>query len=263
MTPSYRISAKRRQTPSNRHLDWEGCFNVRDLGGLETSDGRVIRRGALVRGDAPDRLTATGWAALQAHGIKTIVDLRNDDELAPDAGARPQDVATVHVPLDGVEDAGFWAKWGRGPEFATPLYYRAHLNRMPERSARAIATIAGAAPGGVLVHCVGGRDRTGQIAMLTLALLGVAPENIAADYALSAGRLEARNASRGETDPDSEATKFLASKGTSAERIIVSTLAELDVVACLRRGGLGDDSLAALRERLLEPQVGLPQRESP
>ena len=141
------------------------------------------RRGAVVRGDSPDRLSAAGWSALEAHGIRTIVDLRNDDER--EVGARPPGIDTLHLPLDG-EDARFWDRWATGPQFGTPLYYGPHLERFPERSARVIAAIASAPPGGVYVHCVGGRDRTGQVAMLLLALAGVAPEEIAADYALSA-----------------------------------------------------------------------------
>jgi protein-tyrosine phosphatase len=69
----------------DRHLQWDGCTNVRDLGGLCSRDGRAIRRGALVRADALDRLSAEGWAALEAHGVRTVIDLRNGDELGPDA----------------------------------------------------------------------------------------------------------------------------------------------------------------------------------
>jgi hypothetical protein len=62
----------------NRHLDWDGCHNVRDFGGLRAAHGRETRSGAVVRGDSVDRLTATGWSALLEHGIRTIIDLRND-----------------------------------------------------------------------------------------------------------------------------------------------------------------------------------------
>jgi hypothetical protein len=47
---------------AERLLDWEGCFNVRDLGGLRTRDGQETRRGRVVRADALDGLTAAGWA---------------------------------------------------------------------------------------------------------------------------------------------------------------------------------------------------------
>jgi hypothetical protein len=45
----------------DRDLDWDGCFNVRDLGGLRTSDGRVTRWGTNVRAESLDRLTPVGW----------------------------------------------------------------------------------------------------------------------------------------------------------------------------------------------------------
>ncbi len=45
-------------TTDGRELSWDGCVNVRDLGGL----GR-IRRGAVVRLEAPARLSDAGWAA--------------------------------------------------------------------------------------------------------------------------------------------------------------------------------------------------------
>ncbi len=50
--------------PPDRHLDWDGCFNVRDLGGLPAAGGGVTRWGAAVRADALDELTDAGWAAL-------------------------------------------------------------------------------------------------------------------------------------------------------------------------------------------------------
>ena len=55
------------------------------------ADGRrrPIRRGALVRADALERLTADGWAALEAHGVRTVIDLRNDDEIGEDDALAP------------------------------------------------------------------------------------------------------------------------------------------------------------------------------
>jgi protein tyrosine/serine phosphatase len=236
-----------------RHLDWEGCFNVRDLGGLRTTDARETRWGRVVRADALDGLTAAGWAALSAHGIRTVIDLRNDDELGADAAPRPASVSTVHLPLDGAEDREFWKVWESGPQFGTPLYYRPHLERFPERSAAVISAIARAEPGGVVFHCSGGRDRAGQITMLLLALVGIASEDIAADYVLSAERLTARYAARGEEDQGPLLERFLADRGTTARELVITTLAHLDVEASLIDAGLARDDLAALRGRLLDP----------
>jgi protein-tyrosine phosphatase len=225
---------------SIRRLKWEGCRNVRDLGGLPIVGGGRTRRGAIVRADCVAGLTETGWSALEAYGIRTVIDLRNHDELGSDTAPRPARLGTVHIPLDNVEDREFWGPGGwEDPRFATPLYFRDHLERFPRTSAKVMTAIARARPGGVLFHCVRGRDRTGQVALLVLALAGVAPEDVAADYCASDDGL-----------PEPAADEYLHAEGTSAEEVIVSTLESLDVVALLRSGGLEDDDLARLRSRL-------------
>jgi protein-tyrosine phosphatase len=236
----------------DRHLDWEGCFNARDLGGIPTRDGPETRWRALVRSDALDGLSEAGWAAVHDYGVRTVVDLRNDDERrGADAAPRPSAVETIHVPLDASEDREFWSVWGSGPQFGTPLYYRPHLERFPERSAGVIAAIAAAEPGAVVFHCGGGRDRAGQIAMLLLALAGVDAERIAADYALSTERLRARYAARGEDDQGPELEAFLAARGTTAAKVLIDTLASVDVEGLLRAGGLTGAQIAAVRARLV------------
>ena len=68
-----------------RVLAWDGCNNVRDLGGLSTGDGHKTRWRAIVRSDTPARLSEAGWSALYAYGIRTIITLRThgmtEDEL--------------------------------------------------------------------------------------------------------------------------------------------------------------------------------------
>jgi protein tyrosine/serine phosphatase len=229
-----------------RHLDWEGCFNVRDLGGLPLAGGGVTRWGAVVRADSLDDLTEAGWEALLAHGVRTVVDLRNPDERRYDSPPVP----VVHVPLDAAEDREFWDVWENGPQFGTPLYYGPHLERHPERSAAAVAAIADAPPGGVAFHCGGGRDRAGQIAALVLSLVGVPVEAIVADYALSDERLTARYAARGEEEQGPLLAGYLAEQGTTAGAVLAGLLAEVDVEATLRAGGLTGAQVDALRARL-------------
>jgi protein-tyrosine phosphatase len=239
----------------SRHLDWQGCFNARDLGGLRTESGRTTRWGAAVRADALDRLTEAGWHDLWQHGVRTVIDLRNPDELREDGARRPDGLATVRLPLDVSEDREFWQIWATGPQFGTPLYYRPHLERFPERNAAVIAAIADAAPGGVAFHCEGGADRSGQVAIVLLALLGVPADEIAADYALSFERLPARYAAHGEEDQGPPLRSFLWQRGTSAEELIVELLASIDMAAYLSSAGLTDGQVAALRERLLDRTV--------
>ncbi len=240
---------------SERHLDWEGCFNTRDLGGLPAAGGRRTASGTLVRSDSLSRLTAGGWQALLDHGVRTVIDLRNrrEREEAPDVAPRPAAVQTIHAPLDGSEDTAFWKPIEATPEYGTPIYYRAHLMRKPQMAAGAVRAIAAAPPGGVAFHCVGGRDRSGELAMVLLGLLGVPAEEIAADYELSAGRLVGLWAALGQPDQAPELEAFLAARGTNAAEVIETTLASLDLETTLAAGGLEAQDLAALRERALAP----------
>jgi len=205
----------------------------RDLGGIRTSDGRKLRRGALVRARSLDHLGEAGWSALRAHGVRTLIDLRNEDERS--SAPSPSGITCLHLPLDGYEDREFWDQWSADWRFGTPVYYGPHLARFPDRSIAVIEAIARARRGGVLFHCMGGRDRTGMIAMLVLALVGVAPEDITADYELSAG-----------AHPDSAAVAAgLSRAGTSARAELLRALDALDVDAFT-------DVRGALRARLLE-----------
>jgi protein-tyrosine phosphatase len=234
-----------------RHLSWAGTYNARDLGGLPVAGGGVTRRGAIVRSDSMQNLEARGWEEVEAHGIRTVIDLRNEGEIGPDVASRPGSIETVNIPLDVTEDREFWDVWENGPQFATPLYYRPHLERFPDRSAQVVRAIAGAEPGGVAFHCQGGRDRAGQISMLVLALGGVEPAAIAADYALSDERLRPLYLSRGGEDEAPKIAAFLRDQGTTATELIVELLAGFDVEANLLQAGLRADDVTALRHRLL------------
>jgi protein tyrosine phosphatase (PTP) superfamily phosphohydrolase (DUF442 family) len=185
-----------------------------------------------VRARSLDALGDDDWTELHDLGVRTLIDLRNDDERA--AAPSPAGITAVHLPLDGIDDRGFWDEWASDWRFGTPVYYAPHIGRFPERSVAVLEAIAHARPGGVLFHCMGGRDRTGMIAMLVLALVGVAAEDIAADYELSA------------TDPEIAAGLLRA--GTSARAELLRTLDEVDLApfepvrAALRARLLGDDA---------------------
>ncbi len=225
---------------NDRVLQWDGCGNVRDLGGLPTRDGRLTSWGAVVRGDHPARLSAVGWSALQAHGIRTIVSLHSHgyEENVPDTAPRPSDLTTVCVEIEDFTDSEFMQKWAYNDLLSTPLYYRDVLERWPQFYADTLAVIARARLGGVLFHCRRGVDRTGIIAILLLAVAGVTPEAILADYELS-------------VDPEREV--LLARENTTTPQVIRTLLDWLDIDAYLLSGGMSPQDLAALRARLLEP----------
>jgi protein-tyrosine phosphatase len=178
-----------------RRLEWEGCLNVRDLGGHPTEDGGETRIGAVVRADSVRRLTEEGWRSLVDYGIRRIVDLRLASELDEDTpGELPVEVVHVpffeDVPLDRQVEIA--ERWLSAPDdvSATRDGYLEMLETYRANVAVAISAVAQAPEGGVLIHCMGGKDRTGLVAALLLRLAGVPIADIAADYGLSAENIK-------------------------------------------------------------------------
>lgn len=163
----------------------------------------------------------------------------------------PTGMQRVQVPLDGVEDTSFWRYLNDERLNGTPLYYRPFLQRKADRCAAVVSAVARAQPGGVLFHRSAGRDRTGLVTLLLLALVGVAPEIIAADYELTAEPLRALFAVMGRDDDGPIIEQILADKGTTVREAILATLDGFDVRAYLLAAGVSSDDVAAVRSRLL------------
>ena len=165
-----------------RHLPLDGTFNIRDLGGYVTTHGHQTRWRTLLRADSLHRLTPAAQTALIAHGVRTVIDLRWTFETlqAPNPLAASSAVRYHHLSLWGDE----WPL-----ERLPATYAELYCLLLDERQAqigRVLATLA--APGALpaLFHCAAGKDRTGVIAALALALVGVPVATIVEDYALSA-----------------------------------------------------------------------------
>lgn len=230
-----------------RVLAWQGCLNVRDLGGVPLGGGGETRFGELIRADSVPHLSEEGWRAFAEHGIRRVVDLRWPEERADDP-PHGVDVEVVHVSLLGAYDpdvdrdmpayiaaddivgfrVGGYTRWLDE--------YRAHF-------AEALGAIADSG-GPTVFHCRGGKDRTGLVAALLLRLAGASIEDVAADYALS----EANFLSGDET----KAAYFVFATPAAA---MARTLAWLEerhggVELYLRACGLDDGRLERLRARL-------------
>ena len=156
----------------SRELTWDGCLNVRDLGGHPKEEGGETSYGSIVRADSVGLLTPTGWQALVEYGIHTVIDLRGDHEREEDPpGELPVEV--LHVPfMEASEEE--WEEIGAELESlgelpvvdATRDAYLIFLERFKPNVGAAIRAVADAPEGGVVVHCVGGKDRTGLVVAL-------------------------------------------------------------------------------------------------
>jgi protein-tyrosine phosphatase len=243
----------------DRRLVWDGCVNVRDLGGHATEDGGHTAFGAVIRADSVRHLSEDGWRQLVDYGIARIVDLRHADELAADPPADVP-VEVVHVPvlpdpawphwaeIDAVADAAGDAAAARA------AVYLEFLERFDHGFAAAVSAVAGAGPGGVVVHCFAGKDRTGLVAALLLRLVGVSLRDVAADYALSEENLRALSEpwiERAADDFERERRRRTAAAPAAA---MATVLRELEArggpAGYLRAAGVPEADLRRVRERL-------------
>jgi hypothetical protein len=264
----------------SRTLDWEACRNARDLGGLPLHGGGQTRFGSVARSDTLRQLTPAGWAALGAYGVQSVIDLRFREEIEADEpldsgpgglsrslgpasvdGVRPADLRTVVVSLLGEPDRELGrhidALSRAQPDEAssTRAVYLELLARFRERFAVAVAAVADAPDGVVLVHCHAGKDRTGLVVALLLGVAGVEPEAIASDYALSGPNVAASLAAWVGDGDDADEREHRRRVGLAPEQAMVDVLEELDAryggaAEYLLGAGSSDDDLLRVKARL-------------
>jgi len=247
---------------AGRDLIWDGCANVRDLGGHRIEDGRATRFGSVVRADSVRQLSDAGWGALVSYGVRTVIDLRFHSELEAD----PPDelpVEVIHIPLLGDLDPARSAELeaigqaAAGDAAATQAVYGKFLEWFPENFALAVASVARAPVGGVLVHCQAGKDRTGLVTALLLRLAGVGIRAIGEDYAVSGRRLAAlREDWIAEAEHEAERARRRRISATPAASMI-GVLEELErsfgsVAGYLRSGAAAEEDIVRARGRLLD-----------
>lgn len=252
-----------RPSPQTRDLVWDGCLNVRDLGGLPTADGGETRPGAVVRADSVRLLSEDGWRALVDHGITLVVDLRGEHERDEDLPAELP-VEVVHVPFMEASDAeweeiaeALEAATAAAPDIATATRdaYVIFLERFKPNVAASLRAVAHAPEGGVVIHCVGGKDRTGLLTAFLLHLAGVDEETIAEDYALSEERLRPRHESWFEAAESEDELERLQRIAQTPAASMLGVFAELErryggVQAYLLDAGVSEDELELVRARM-------------
>ena len=243
----------------NRDLAWEGLLNARDLGGHPTEDGGETRWDSVVRTDSVRLLTDEGWKSAVDYGIRTVVDLRSDEELAADPPAELP-LEPVHVPFfddrdDVFEQVEVASAGAVNHAEATREVYLIFLEHFRHNVAAAIRAVARAPEGGVVVHCHGGKDRTGLVSAFLLRLAGVSIEDIATDYALSEERLRTRHEAWFASAADEAELERLHRISATPASSMSDVLEELEhrygsVAGYLKAGGATDEDLARARARL-------------
>ncbi len=162
--------------------------NFRDMGGYPTVDGRQTRWHHLFRADGLQRLTESDLELLRAYRLRTVIDLRTIGEIEEwgKFAAEQYPVKFVHLPIVDATWHFEDRKLDGSPHEFLVSAYLDMLQLGAGRFAEALRLLAEPNVGPVVFHCAAGKDRTGLVAALTLAALGVPDEYIAADYGLTA-----------------------------------------------------------------------------
>lgn len=244
------------QRPGERHVPLQGAVNFRDLGGYRTTDGRTTRWRSIFRADDVSKLSRPDRDVVRKLGVATVIDLRSRAEV--DNRRFPVDDIPVgfhHLPLV--------AELPSFEQFQDPRFFATHYLNIARDSgpqiAMAVRIVADPAAHPVIVHCAAGKDRTGVLIAVLLALLGVPDDTIAADYALSSAAMgvlleRLLDALPAERDTILRVADVMLST-TPAN--IIALLEGLrreheSVEAYVAAHGAGPEVVAALREGLLE-----------
>ena len=175
----------------NRQIKVEGAYNIRDLGGYQTKDGRYTKWRRMIRADNTDQLPRKSREELKKYGVSVVIDLRSTPELErwPDPFARDSEVVYEHRPVYHDE-----ATFNDIYDPSKPIWkwYAQTLEKCKSQLGAILTAVALHPDSCVLFHCAGGKDRTGIVSALLLGLVCVSDAVIARDYALSAKLLEPR-----------------------------------------------------------------------
>jgi protein tyrosine/serine phosphatase len=198
-------------------IELDGVDNMRDVGGLPTTDGGAIVAGRLIRSDNLQELPPASVRHLVDDlGVTDIVDLRTSVEVAKEGDgpllAEPgvqfhhHTLYTEDSKESGIPAGERRLPWETDRNMGTAAkvrrpkkedrkhdaywskHYLGYLDRRPDSVVAALRAI-GEADGAVVVHCAAGKDRTGTVVGLALLVAGVTAEAVIADYAASAERV--------------------------------------------------------------------------
>jgi len=172
-------------------LPLEGGFNLRDMGGYATADGRSVRRGMLYRSGVMSMLTEADERYLAGLGIATVCDLRRPGERRRDPTRWCEPAGVFYWSRDHDASSGVLGELLRGEvrdaagmrAKMLALYRDILVDHAPSYQFLFDRLAAGRVP--LLFNCSAGKDRTGIAAALILSALGVSRETIVEDYLLT------------------------------------------------------------------------------
>ena len=182
------------QHPSR--IEVTGSRNLRDIGGYRTMDGREVKKGLLYRSDHLSKVTKRDIERVAALGVKTVYDLRGEEERKSSPERLPEIVSmeVVSLPifyqgLDPYVTARRIVISGdvEEGEFHQLMIeaYRAYVLDFRTQWSSLLKGLPEPGTLPALIHCTYGKDRTGVAVAIILRSLGVPREKVMEDYLLS------------------------------------------------------------------------------
>lgn len=235
----------------------EHLHNCRDLGGYSCAKGEMIGYQRLYRSEAPDHLEDCEWDIIEKMGVRTIIDLRSEDEQKFAPYSAPHSIERISYPLQQYEkpasadplDEKDFAK-AAAAAFGKSLEegYAKMIEGAPSRMAALLEIIGEKLEkGAVLFHCTAGKDRTGVLSAVLYLLCGVEDADIIADYQVSATYL--LNHALFESVP-AEMRSFLNSSPETMKSFL-ETAHRKDYLGLLQKNGLTQDTVDSIRKNLI------------
>lgn len=271
----------------HRILPIHGMYNFRDMGGYPTSEGKHVKWNLLYRGDHLNNLKPEGQAFLDSIHLKSIIDLRGDNEIIeyPNLGVSKDTKQYVFSPAGVVaifagslqndekdmknesflENAKRMIKTDKNAAINAMIDQQiqfVHNETSRTAFAQTIHLLASSDNAPSFIHCKGGKDRTGFASLLILGLLGVDEDYIKYDYMLTKKAREKKNQTYYQRflkmSNDEEVAKFMYSIFDTQEVFIQAAIDEIKKefgsIGAYARFALGihDDEIQQLRDMYLE-----------
>jgi protein-tyrosine phosphatase len=238
-----------------RNLTFSTTYNFRDVGGYPGLDGRTVRWRRLFRADSLGRLAGADWEAFAELGVRTVIDLRRVFEVEAHGRVPETDgLAYLNPVLKHVDWTDVPHPEGTAHERWLADRYLNFLEDGREAIATALSVIAEPESAPVVVHCMAGKDRTGVVCALALALLGVSDDDIAADYALTEVAMARLTAELREKNPKIvEGNEHMFDSPPEAMLLLLADVRDRhgSVEKYAREIGLTGEQIAAMRGHLL------------
>lgn len=184
-------------------LPLEGAYNVRDLGGYQTKDGKRVKWHKVIRSGDLNHLTEKDLDYLANLGIVSYIDFRDTSEIKSTPDKFP---VTLKNYFEMSVSPGNMNSLEEDLENMDLNAYMIELNRLLVRDFQYVyadffRVLMDEKNIPLLFHCTAGKDRTGFGAALFLSSLGVDRETIMQDYLLSAEYVSEKYASIVERHP--------------------------------------------------------------